>query len=334
MQESVADPAKRFVGFWRKTGIVFLMALVAAGCYYFLFESLGWPQDSSGWSVASARILGAAFFYFLVAMIFGAWIKGVAGVVVGGLIVAVECYLACVGADHHRRPEREFIGSLQKDQQAIKDSFKEHINDFGGGTVDPKKVDSLLADLKDKSKDLDPQDKAEAEAMAAVMDPLLEVVTEARPLSNEMFSQQFQDIGSIRTVEEIDKRLGKIEAFKSLSAKLLSIYQNMDVTLRMELARRNLSATYINGVTNAFVKSSHMEISLPMAEANIALSDIMSRRFTLLKQEFGHWQVKNQVVYFAHSKAIEQWNNDVREYFQVAEKREKLTRQLAATQGN
>jgi hypothetical protein len=74
--------------------------------------------------------------------------------------------------------------------------------------------------------------------------------------------------------------------------------------------------------------------SIPMAEANIELADIMSRRFTLLKQEFGHRQVRNQVVYFAHSKAIGQWNNDLREYFQVAEKREKLTRQLAATQGN
>jgi hypothetical protein len=334
MQESVVGPAKRFVGFWRKTGIVFLMALVAAGCYYFLFENPGWPQDSSGWSVASARILGAAFVYFLVAMIFAAWIKGVAGVVVGGLIVALECYFACVGADHHRRPERELISSLQKDQQAIKDSFKEHINDFGGGTVDPKKFDSLLADLNDKSKDLDPQDKAATEALAAVMDPLIEVVRKARPLSDEMFSQQFQDIGSIRTVVEIDARLGKIEAFRKLSGELLSMYQNVDVTLKMELARRNLSATYINGVTNSFVKSSHMEISLPMAEANIELADIMSRRFTLLKKELGHWQVRNQVVYFAHSKAIEQWNNDVREYFQVAEKREKLTRQLAAIQGN
>jgi hypothetical protein len=48
--------------------------------------------------------------------------------------------------------------------------------------------------------------------------------------------------------------------------------------------------------------------SIPMAEANIELADIMSRRFTLLKQEFGHWQVRNQVVYFAHSKAIGQLN--------------------------
>jgi hypothetical protein len=74
-------------------------------------------------------------------------------------------------------------------------------------------------------------------------------MSESRPLSDEMFSQQFRDIGSIRTVEEIDERLGKIEAFKSLSGKLLSMYQNMDVTLRMELARRNLSATYIKALT-------------------------------------------------------------------------------------
>jgi hypothetical protein len=77
-----------------------------------------------------------------------------------------------------------------------------------------------------------------------------------------------------------------------------------------------------------------MNISLPVAQVNVDLGDILARHFALLKQEFGHWKVKNKIVYLEHSLATKQWNDDIREYFQVAEKREKLTRQLVATQSN
>jgi hypothetical protein len=335
MQESEGRPAKPFVSFWRKTGIIFLLALVAGGCFYFL-ENSGWPQDSSGWSRACASILGAALFYFVVAMVFAAWIKGIPGVVVGSLIIAGLSFLVFQGEYPRHESQQKFIGTLQKDQQQIQDSFKEHNDQFGGGTTDLKKMDSLLADLKDKdkTKDLDPQDKAAVEGMTAVMDRLMKLANEARPLSDEIFSQKFQDVSSIRTIADIDERLGKIEALRSTSRQMLSMCQNMDVTLKTELARRKLPATYINGATASFMKAAHMEITLSLGEINVELAELMSRRFSLLKQEFGHWYVKNQLVCFAHSKPIEQWNNDLREYFQLAEKRESLTRQLAGTPGN
>jgi hypothetical protein len=189
-------------------------------------------------------------------MVFATWIKGINGAVVGSLIVAGMSFLILQGEYHRHASQQKLIGALQKDQQQIQDSFKEHKDQFGGGTIDLKKMDSLLADLKDKdkTKDLDPQDKATVEAIAAVMDPLIKLSNEARPLSDEMYSQQFQDVSSIRTIADIDERLGKIEALRGTSQQMLSMCQNMDVTLKTELARRKLSATYINGVTASLIK--------------------------------------------------------------------------------
>jgi hypothetical protein len=152
---------------------------------------------------------------------------------------------------------------------------------------------------------------------------------EARPLSMEIFSEGFQSVSSIQTVKEIDDRLDKLKAFRNASSELLSMYPDLDLMLKTELAHRNLAALQIKDYADNFIKSAHLEIAIPLAECNVDLGDLMVREFTLLKRQFRHWYSKNKIVYFEDTDALEEWNNDVRELFKIAERRETLVRKLA-----
>ena len=267
-------------------------------------------------------------------MLFGAGIKGTAGTVVGTLVVAGASFLAGVGEYKEHEPEREFLGTVQKHVDDMRGSLKGQLNQFGGGRLDPSIMESMLQDMKDKSKELDPQERAAVEGLSAVMNRLMVPVREARPIGEEIFSKSFEDPGSIQSVEEIDYRLGKVETFKTYCLQLLGMYPDLDLMLKTELAQRGLSATQIREYADPFIKAAHLEIAVPLAESNVEIANLMIQRLNLLKSEFGHWSTQNNVVYFEDHAALEQWNNDLRRIFEVAERREALTRQMAANQSN
>jgi hypothetical protein len=43
-----------------------------------------------------------------------------------------------------------------------------------------------------------------------------------------------------------------------------------------------------------------MDITLPLAEVDIEIADLLARRFNLLREEFGLWKIKNRIIYFEH----------------------------------
>lgn len=210
----------------------------------------------------------------------------------------------------------------------MKESAREQLEQSGHMNTDPAKIQGMLDDMQQKSKALDPQTKAAVEGMAAVMDQLMVPVKEARPIGVEILTNEFQDASSIRAVSEINGRLEKLQTFRTASQKLLSMYPNLDLMLKTELTRRNLPALQVKECTDNFIKSAHLEIAVPLAQSNVDFGDLMIRKFALLKQQFGHWYVKSNVIYFEDTRALQQWNGDLRQLFKVSEERERLERSL------
>jgi hypothetical protein len=314
--------------------IIFLASLIASACLYFLYNRPDWSQSAVTWPYVSGCILGGAAVYFLLGMLFGAWFKGTRGAVIGTLVVAGASFLAGFGEYKEHEPDRGFEGAIQKHVDDMRGSLKTQLNQFGGARLDPSIMESMLQEMKDKSKELDPQERAAVEGLSAVMNRLMVPVREARPIGEEIFSKSFEDPASMQSVDEIDYRLGKLESYKTYCLQLLGMYPDLDLMLKTELAQRGLSATQIKDYADPFIKSAHLEIAVPLAESNVEIANLMIQRLNLLKSEFGHWSTQNNVVYFEDHAALEQWNNDLRRIFGVAERREALTRQMAANQSN
>jgi hypothetical protein len=107
------------------------------------------------------------------------------------------------------------------------------------------------------------------------------------------------------------------------------MYPNLDLTLKTELAQRNVPPLMIKDCADNFIRSAHLEIATPLAQSNVDYADLFIDKLTLLKSQFGHWFVKNSVIYFADADALRRWNDNLRQIFKVAEDRETLERRLA-----
>jgi hypothetical protein len=307
------------------------MSITASATIYFLYEHPGLPDSPRAWADASAYIGGSAFAYFLLAFI-AAWIPGLAGAIVGTIIVAVLSYWGGVGAYQRHRAERELLSSLEKHSQEMNDSARKQLEQMGRVDTDPSKFRSMIDDMIEKSRDLDPQTKSAVEGMAVVMQRLLKPAEDARPLGLEIATVQFQDPSSIEAVTEIDERLTKLQKFRASAQKLLSMYPNFDLMLKTELAQRNLPPLVIKDCAENAIKAAHLEIATPLAQSNVDYADLLIERFWLLKSQFGHWFVENNVVYFVDNQALQQWNDSSRQLFKIAEERETLELRLAAAQ--
>lgn len=85
----------------------------------------------------------------------------------------------------------------------------------------------------------------------------------------------------------------------------------------------------IKDCADNFIRSAHLEIATPLAQSNVDYADLLIEKFTLLKSEFGHWFVKDNVICFADTNALQRWDDNLRQLFKVAEDREQLERGLA-----
>ena len=128
MSSTPVNSPKPVVGFWRKTFIILIASLVASACLYFLYDRPDWSQPAVTWAYVTGSIFGGAVVYFLLGMLFGAWIKGTAGAVLGTLVVAGASFLAEVGEYKEHEPEREFLGTVQKHVDDMRGSLNGQLN--------------------------------------------------------------------------------------------------------------------------------------------------------------------------------------------------------------
>jgi hypothetical protein len=328
---TLKNTAAKPLGFWCKFFILLLASILGA-ITMLVYEGAKLPDSSDAWAIVAGRITGASLVYFLIAIFFAGWVKGIPGIILGTAIVALQCYWGSADANRRHKGAGELIASMETHLQAMNDSARSQLKSSGHMDIDPAKIQSVLDDMSEKSKDLDPETKSAVEAMAAVMSALMVPLKEAHPIGEEILTAAFQDPSGLKTGVDIDSRLVRVRAFRALAQQLLSMYPDLDVMLKTELARRNVPPLRIKECTDSFIKAAHLEIAIPMAQSNVDYADLLIGQFTLLKGQIGEWYTKGHVVYFEDPRALRQWNDGIRQLFKVAEDRETLERRFVAAQ--
>ena len=316
-------PQARRTG-WKRS-IVFISAVVASTIVHSLKG-----QSNTDLAIHSAEILGGAIAYFGIAMIFALFIRGPSGAAIGVIIVCVAASLGGYETYRQHKPEREALSALNQHQKTITQAAHATLDRSGHMDVDPSLIRDALDDLSVKSKALDPQTAAATDAIVAVTSEMVKPAAEGRKLWSEIATDAFQNPNSIKTRQEIDSRITRLNAFRDAARRLQAVYPDLDIRLKTELARRNIPPIQAKNVANSYIQSARMDIAIPLARSNVDYADVLIRKFELLKSHFGAWRVKNNTIYFDDSIALRDWNDTSRRLFQIAEQREALERELLA----
>jgi hypothetical protein len=318
------------LGIGWKLLIVFLAAIIGQ-ISLVLCEGLSYPDSGAAWGSVCGRILGGALVFFLIGAVF-AFIRGALGAVVGALVIAILSSWSSFDVYIRHKPERELVENLQKRRQEMNDLVRSQLERSGYTDVPPTMIQNMVEELSTKSKELDPQTKATCEALVVVVSELMKPVQAGRTIWTEIGTEQFQDPRNIQKMADIDARLDRLQAFRDAAQQLLIMYPDLDVRLKAELVRRNLTPLQIKDVTDNSLQGAHLDVAIPLARSNVDYADLLIRKFTLLRREFGHWYAKDTVIYFAHAAALSGWNDSLRQLFKVGEQRESLERKLASLQ--
>lgn len=308
-----------------KCFFVFISAVVASIIVH-SFKSKSTPAIS----IYLAEILGGATAYFAIAMIFASFVRGPSGTTIGVIIVCLAASFSGYETYLENKPEQDLLNALDQHQQTIAQAARTTIDRSGRMDINPSLIRDTLDDLSAKSKNLDPQTAAMTAAIVAVTSEMLKPAEEGRKIGIEIANETFLDPSSIKTRQDIDSRLNRLNAFRDAAKQLSATYPVLDIRLKAELTRRNIPPLLSKECTATFIRSAHLDIAIPLAASNIAYADILIRKFELLRDQFGAWRVKSGKIHFEDSSALRTWNATSRLLFENAEQRETLERKYLA----
>ena len=320
-QDTSANPTSpKPLRAWVKCLIVFIAAIIASMIVY-VIEG----KSPSNLARYSPEILGGAFVYFAIAMILSSFIRGSSGAAIGVTIVSMAAFYDGYQAYHKRKPERDAMNALNQHQQNITEAARSSLDRTGHMDVDPATIRGALDDLSTRSSSFDPKTASATEAVVAITAEMVKPAEEMRKISTEMASETFQTPSSSWTREDIDYRLA---AFRRSAVEFMDVLPNLDIRLKSELARRNIPPLAAKNVTEKYIRSARMDITIPLAQSNIDWADILIQKFQLLRAQHGRWRVRDSTLYFDDSAALSEWNDTCRRLFTIAERRESLERSL------
>ncbi len=321
--EKQAPEARPTISATKKCLTIFSVSVLAA-----FTVSIANQESAKPITEYIARNLGGAIACFLFAMIFASFIKGMKGAAAGSILAIGFAFLSWYGNYENTEIERTTLNNLNNSLTEINQSAKRNIEERGNANLDLSATRGMLDQLEQDSRKLSKKDQDKVDALQIVSRELLSTGELTRSLSEEIESTEFQDLSKLESKESIDRRIKKIEELESTIRKSISQFENLDIRLKSELAKKGFPPLEAQKITESFLNSAKLELTIPLAEVNLRYSQILSEKFSLLYTEFDHWNFSNGKLSFESTPVLETWNKLSREYFSTLEQRESLQRKI------
>lgn len=274
-----------------------------------------------------AEILGGAIVLLLVGL-FGLSFRGKTAAWVGIVLVGAVAYVSYLGQEEGNRPKREAVQQMQRDKEAIAIAARQSYQKTGLTNVDPLLVRQLLKDISENASLVDGDAKGASDSLVEVMTEYVDRSEVMRKVMTEIATNDFMTVRENDSPKTIDQRLKKLEAMHSAVNELQVYVRDIDVRLKGSLARRNLAPLVIKAITDRFVQKMQWDVVQEILRVNLRNAEAHTRRFEILKEQWGKWKLRESTVYFEDPIALQEWNDLGRTLFELTERRSVLDQQV------
>lgn len=322
------------IGLWRRLTLCPAFAkviIISIGCLLgFLVLRFYDPKLASHGRPLSeyvGYVVGVCLIPWMVGVLIALRIKGRAGVLLGLISVCIINGLMFLGGWVEKRANNSVADELKK----VRQTAQAQLDTTGDIAISTQELAQSLTNIVSQAGLLSIRDSNALAAVVTVLTPILECRRETDAIYEQMANPKVTNPNNWQKKEDLNEALRLYQQFKELYEKQLTLCDELDVALKIQLRNRGYTPLQAQTVAQRLFNDRTMEISIGLLRCNIDSADVGIRQFRLLKDNWGAWSIRGGKVVFARQELKDQWNQTIRDWFQMAETKEALGRRLIAS---
>ena len=307
----------------KKYACIFVSSLLASQCLIIAYgETFADPFYFFG------NLLGLVLGIFALSSLFSFFVKGKRGALIGSFLSFFFAFLSWYGSQGSSSDNWVGLENFEEGLSDIRQTANRNLNRSGDAGIDVELVQNVFSQFEEDSEALTGDNRRVAEALFVVSNELLEKMKISNELMGKVLTPEVYAAENIDSIETVINRIKSLNDVKQNQEECYLMYKNVDIQLKLSLRERGVIPSVAGKVTDAYMGSANVDLCLIIIQTNIDFAESLLNQYTLLKDEYGRWQVADGAVEFLSDEAANKWNACIRNQLTIEENREDLQRKL------
>lgn len=236
--------------------------------------------------------------------------------------------------DFRGSPEQAFLNRAIAFRDGLRSDAQRQLDEHGAFVPDSEAVRSAVEGMVEESSRLQGPQKDMATGLVGVLQTLQGLQKDYQRSASELDAVLANIPTAVRTRDDIRSFNGVINDFEASNGTILSFLNDLDVHCKAALSQYTLPPLQIKTACDTFVAAAQVDLLREMRSLDRRYVTQLRRLASLIENNLGRLQVNQGQVLFPDVAGVRDYNDIMRQLFQIMEEQERLQRELVHPGGS